>query len=59
MRFAILVSLLALVLYLLRDSGYWALVVLPYGAVLWVDGVACGSSAMLHRIRLMAARDNG
>lgn len=57
MRFLILVAMLSGTLYLLRDSGPWSLVVLPYVAAMWFDGFVHGHIATVHRVVAKAIHD--
>ena len=49
MRILISIGLFALVLFALRDSSYWALVIVPYGALQYLSGLSTGLSAVIHR----------
>lgn len=68
MRFSFILALawVSICLYALRDSGYWALVLLPSMFIARIDGVAAGhistmkvlhQRGMLHEEKIRAAME--
>lgn len=66
MRFILALAWVTLCLYALRDSGYWALVLLPSMLLARIDGVTVGyigtmkvlhQRGMLHEEKIRAAME--